>query len=234
MIAREGLVLILIGVALTTLLILLAARFDQILIAVLAAVMAVLTVFTVFFFRDPPRSADAPAGALVSPADGKILAVERVEEPGFIRGPADKISIFLSVFDVHINRVPVNGRVEFVEFHRGRFWPAFKPQASEENQRAVIGILTPDGQRVIVKQITGAIARRIVCHLEAGDAAEAGDRFGMIRFGSRTELWVPAGSRIDVEPGDKVYGGQTILGRLPVNAADSAAVGIEGDRDVQL
>lgn len=234
MIAREGLILILIGVALTAVLILLAARFDQIWVAALAALAAVLTVFTIFFFRDPPRSVDVSPGALISPADGKILAIERVEETAFIRGPTEKISIFLSVLDVHINRVPVDGRVEFVEYHEGRFLPAFKPRASEDNQRAVIGLVTPDSQRVIVKQITGAIARRIVCHLEAGDTVSAGERFGMIRFGSRTELWVPAGSRIDVKAGDHVYGGKTILGRLPQKSTDSATGGTEKRRDVQL
>lgn len=234
MIAREGFILIFIGIILTAGFTLLAARFDQLWLAVVAALTAILTVFTVFFFRDPPRSVDAVPGALVSPADGKILSVERIEESDFIKGPAEKISIFLSVLDVHINRVPVDGRVEFVEYHEGRFLPAFKERASTENQRSVIGMITPDEQRVIVKQITGAIARRIVCHLNQGDKVTAGERFGMIRFGSRTELWVPAGSRIDVKPGDQVYGGKTILGHLPAESVGATGTGSEKHRDVQL
>jgi phosphatidylserine decarboxylase len=234
MIAREGLILISAGVVLTAVLILLAARFDQIWVAVLAALMAVLTVFTIFFFRDPPRSVEASPRALIAPADGKILAIERVEESDFIKGPADKISIFLSVFDVHINRVPASGVVQFVERHDGRFLPAFKPEASRENQRAVIGLTTTDNHRIIVKQITGLIARRIVCHLQPGDTVSAGQRFGMIRFGSRTELWVPAGSKIEVKPGDKVYGGRTILGHLPGNSGASSSADRQERRDVQL
>lgn len=213
MIAREGVALIIGGVLATALLALAAARWSSLLLLLVAAVVGVLTLFTVYFFRDPDRQIVGERGVLLAPADGRVLAVEKVTDP-FVGGDAIKISIFLSLFDVHINRVPTDGVVTSVEYHKGRFLPAYRPEASCDNQCCEIGLVAGAGQRLVVRQLTGAIARRIVCRLRQGDRVVAGQRFGMIRFGSRTELIVPADSEIDVTPGDHVRAGETLIGRL--------------------
>ncbi len=214
MIAREGLGIIFVLLGLTVVLLLLASRFDSRLLAVVSSLFALLTVFSTFFFRDPPRTAVQTEGVLVSPADGRILSVEKVEHNEFIGGPAWQVSIFLSVFDVHINRIPAGGTVEYVKYNPGKFFKAFLDKASEENEQTEIGITMPDGQRLIVKQIAGLIARRIICKLSEGDKVTTGNRFGMIKFGSRTELFVPADAEITVSTGDHVKGGSTIIGKL--------------------
>ena len=208
MIAREGLFLILIGLAVTSIFVLAASRFDSRSLFVLSLIFGVLTLFTTFFFRDPPRHiADLP-GILVSPADGRVVAIDRLANHPVIGGPATKISIFLSVFDVHVNRVPTAGVIDYVNYNPGEFLAAYEDKASDVNEQTEIGMTSPDGYKVVYKQIAGIIARRIVCHLAAGDTVATGARFGLIRFGSRTDLIVPAGSRIDVALGDKVRGGR--------------------------
>ncbi|MCB2231322.1 phosphatidylserine decarboxylase family protein [bacterium] len=226
MIAREGLILITIALAATGVFVLLAARFDSIFLFIVSVVFGMLTVFTTFFFRDPPRQIPETAGVLVSPADGKIVAIDQLANHPVIGGPATKISIFLSVFDVHVNRVPTAGVIDYVNYNPGEFLAAYEDKASEVNEQTEIGMTSDSGHKVVYKQIAGIIARRIVCHLAAGDTVGTGERFGLIRFGSRTDLIVPAGSRIDIAMGDKVKGGQTVIGRLPEAAtglADSTA-----------
>lgn len=214
MIAREGLGIIFVLLSVTVVVLLLAARFDSRLLAIAASLFALLTVFSVFFFRDPTRTADQTEGVLVSPADGRILSVERIEHHDYIGGPAWKISIFMSVFDVHINRIPSAGSVEYVKYNPGKFFKAFLDKASDENEHTEIGIITATGQRLIVKQIAGIIARRIIYRLHKGDQVTTGARFGMIKFGSRTELFVPIDSEILVAKGDCVKGGATVIGKL--------------------
>ncbi len=215
MIAREGFILILAAAAITLVLLAAGVRWSSLILVILAGIFAVLTVFTTYFFRDPERSVEARPLMLVSPADGTILSVDTLEHHEFIGGRAINVAIFLSVFDVHINRVPASSVVDFVDYHEGEFFSAFKPEASRQNQRTEIGLTAESGHRYVVKQITGSIARRIICKLTDGDTVVTGDRFGLIRFGSRTELIVPAGSQIDVKVGDKVRGGETIMGYLP-------------------
>lgn len=214
MIAREGFSIIFVLLCITVVVLLLASRFDSRLLAIAAGVFALLTVFTVFFFRDPNRTADQTPGVLVSPADGRILSVEKLEHHDYIGGPAWKVSIFLSVFDVHINRIPCAGSVDYVKYIPGKFFKAFLDKASDENEHTEIGITTPAGQRLVVKQIAGLIARRIICNLKVGDEVTTGERFGLIKFGSRTELFVPIDSDILVAEGDHVKGGATVIGRL--------------------
>ncbi|MFH1688129.1 MAG: phosphatidylserine decarboxylase family protein [bacterium] len=220
MIAREGLTLILTGAAITAVLLLAAVRWDSLILASLAGVFALLSVFTTFFFRDPPRDISSQPDVLVAPADGRILAIDSLAHHDYIGGETIKISIFLSVFDVHINRIPTAGVIDFAEFHPGAFFSAFKDEASRDNQHSEIGMVATGGHRIVVKQITGSIARRIIYHLKPGQKVATGERFGLIRFGSRTELFVPVGSDIEIKVGDKVKGGLTIIGRLPEAQVD--------------
>lgn len=222
MIAREGWPFILILLGLTILCAWLSTRFDSRWLLGGAVLLAVLTLFTTFFFRDPERRVAHVPGLLVSPADGKVIGIDTLPTHPFVGGETIKISIFLSVFDVHVNRVPTTGRVGYVKYHPGKFLVASFDKASDLNEQTEIGLIADGGQRLVCKQIAGLIARRIVCHLKPSDEVTAGDRFGLIRFGSRTELFVPAGSEIRVRRGDHVAGGSSILGYLPAGAgADS-------------
>jgi len=220
MIAREGFGPILTGLAVTIVLMLLSAWLENGVLSVFAFVAALLTLFIVFFFRDPERRCNRQPGLLVSPADGRILDVERIPHHDFIGGEASKVSIFLSIFDVHVNRIPVDGSVEYVKYRPGKFFRAFLDKASEENEQTEIGIITDSGQRLVVKQIAGLIARRIVCRLSEGDRVDTGARFGMIRFGSRTELLLPADAEVSVKKGEHVKGGETVIGYLTTAAAE--------------
>jgi phosphatidylserine decarboxylase len=180
-------------------------------------IAAVLLVWLeiLWFFRDPKRAIPADADALVSPADGTVTNVEEVDEPEF--GRALRISIFLSVFNVHVNRLPRAGRITNVRYFPGAFLDARNPDSAVRNEQLWIDMEEADTDRPIrVKQISGAIARRIVCWLKAGDAVQKGERLGMIKFGSRTDVLIPAGQarEVCVKVGDKVQGGTTILLRV--------------------
>ncbi len=177
----------------------------------LSAVLWASAAFSVFFFRDPEREVPNGKGLVVSPADGTVIAIEEMDEPEFLGGPAQRISIFLSVFNVHVNRVPVEGAVSAYRYQRGRFHVASLPEASVENEQSVIGIEAPWG-RVLFKQIAGLIARRIVCDLRAGHRVQRGERFGIIKFGSRMEVYLPREVEIRVRLRDKVRAGESILG----------------------
>jgi phosphatidylserine decarboxylase len=214
MIARDGLTIILVLFVLTVALIFVATRFDSRASFGLSILFGLFTLFSLFFFRDPNRAVPAGEGILVAPADGKIVAIEQLRDHPHIGGPATKISIFLSVFDVHINRVPVSGTIEYVDYHPGKFIAAYEDKASDINERTEIGMTAASGQKIVVKQIAGLIARRIVCRLEMGDVVATGDRFGMIKFGSRTDLIIPGDSRVEVSMGQHVAGGTTIMGYL--------------------
>ena len=174
----------------------------------------ILATFAVYFFRDPERTIPNVENALVSPADGKIVAIKSISSHPYIQSDATQISIFLSPFDVHINRIPISGKIEFVNYKKGEFLAAYKESASEKNEQTEIGLITQTGARIIVKQIAGVLARRIVCRLEKGQDVSTGERFGMIKFGSRTDLIVPADTKVDIKLGEHVQGGTTIIGRL--------------------
>lgn len=179
-----------------------------------AVVPALLFLFVAFFFRNPRRKKPQDKDVIVSPADGVILSIDEVEENDYLKGTALRISIFLSVFNVHINRFPVAGSVEYYSYRPGKFLPAFKSHASDINEKNFIGINTGN-RKVMVTQVTGFIARRIVCWVDVGDQLERGERFGLIKFGSCTELFLPLDTNLTVGKGDKVRGGETIVGRLP-------------------
>lgn len=206
-IAKEGFIFIGTGAVLTLL-------GGLLLGSVIGGVFGALTLFCVWFFRDPRRSVPQTEGALVSPADGKIVDISRTEEGRFLNKPAIKISIFLNVFNVHINRVPVAGKVIGIFYNAGRFFAANVPKASLENEQNAVVMETPTGKRVVCIQIAGLIARRIVCWIKEGSVLNRGERFGLIRFGSRVDLFLPIETEIRVSMGQKVRGGETILGIL--------------------
>ncbi|MBI5902707.1 MAG: phosphatidylserine decarboxylase family protein [Deltaproteobacteria bacterium] len=171
-----------------------------------------LTVFVIAFFRDPERRIPVDGGSIVSPADGKVIKVERERGGKFLRGEALKISIFMNVFNVHVNRVPFSGRVVEVVYNPGKFFNASLDKASLENEQNAVILETESGVRLAFNQIAGLIARRIVCYAKVGMELEKGERFGMIRFGSRVDVYLPAGCKAGVKVGDKVRAGSTILG----------------------
>ncbi len=179
----------------------------------MAWVLVILAGFVVFFFRDPDRSPPMDRSLVVAPADGKVLRIESVSEP-FVGGDGVRVAIFLSVFNVHVNRSPVTGTVLFQTYRQGRMLPAFRDHASELNERNTLGI-EGQGIRALVHQITGAVARRIVCWVGPGDRLIQGQRFGLIKFGSCTELVLPASVEVLVAPGDRVRGGETPIARIP-------------------
>lgn len=177
-----------------------------------AVLCLAVSAFMAFFFRDPERTAPDVPGAILAPADGRVVDVrQRVDDP-FV-GAAQQISIFLSPLDVHVNRSPLGGLVVDVDYRRGAFLPAYTPEAGERNERTSLAI-QGEAARVVVRQIAGVLARRIVCRARAGDKLEAGQRFGMIKFGSRTDVVVPANVKLAVRMGDRVRAAETILGVL--------------------
>jgi phosphatidylserine decarboxylase len=180
---------------------------------VLTGISALLLVFTISFFRDPQRAAPADPKAIVSPADGTIVEIRTVHEPYFLNGEAEMVAIFLSVFDVHVQRAPIDGEIKFVRYNKGKFLDARNMNASLENENRVIGMVAADGFRVTVRQIAGLIARRIVGWADPGTKLTRGERLGMIRFGSRVELFLPPGVKVTAQVGDYAKGGETVLAR---------------------
>lgn len=207
-IAREGIPFILIGIGLTCVFLILD-------LLVLAIPLAVLTSFIIFFFRDPERNLVNSEKAVLTPADGKIIAIERLTN-GDNRFPdtAVKLSIFMSVFNAHINRIPVGGRISQLTYHPGKFFSANLDKASLHNENNMVLLETDNREKIVLVQVAGLIARRIVCWVKAGDYVKTGQRFGLIRFGSRLEVYLPPDSTITVRKGEKVKAGQTIIGYL--------------------
>lgn len=180
----------------------------------LSVIFAALLLFVLYFFRDPERQPPADESLIVSAADGTVVAVEEVEENEFVNARMLRISIFLSVFDVHVNRAPIAGEITHSEPKPGKFLDARNPACSDLNESRTWVFAGANGLQVIVKQITGAIARRIVPWSQVGDTVARGERFGMIRFGSRTEIYLPLNVEILVKSGDKVKGTETPVARL--------------------
>ena len=176
-----------------------------------ATVFAVVTLAFLGFFRDPDRTAPDLPGAVLAPADGRVMVITEASDPWV--GPAVRVSIFLSPLDVHVNRAPIGGLVKSVEYVAGRFLAAYRPEASEQNERCAVS-LDGDRARVTVTQISGVLARRIVCRVRPGETLRAGERYGLIRFGSRTDLVLPRGTELRVRVGDRVRGGESVMGVL--------------------
>jgi phosphatidylserine decarboxylase len=172
-----------------------------------------LLLFVLSFFRDPRRAIPADAALIVSPADGKVVEIRKVPAPEFMSGEVQMVAIFLSVFNVHVQRAPVAGLIKWVKYQPGKFLDARNPDSGAQNEARAIGLEMADGTRVVVRQIAGLIARRIVGWAGEGVAVAKGDRIGMIRFGSRVELYLPATMEVTVAIGQTVAGGKDVLAR---------------------
>lgn len=181
---------------------------------ILALPALVLTLFTVYFFRDPERCVPVDEHAVVAPADGRIVYVGEVVEEHYGNEPTLKVSIFMSVFNVHVNRAPCAGKVVDKYYNRGDFLNAALDKASVENEQCGLLVETAEGQRVLFAQVAGLIARRIVTYPKIGDSLERGERYGLIRFGSRVDVYLPRDTEVLVQLGDVVTSGETILGYL--------------------
>ena len=180
----------------------------------LGVIFGFLTMGFLAFFRDPERHPPKGEGLIVSPADGTVVNIVKVAMGPLIRDAETRVSIFLSPLDVHINRAPVAGSVDDVNYERGKFFAAYKEKASERNEQNALRMVDSQGRQLSVVQIAGVLARRIVCRAKKGDFLERGARFGMIMFGSRTDLYLPRGSLIEVAEGQRVKGGETVIGRF--------------------
>ncbi len=171
----------------------------------------IFAVFTIYFFRDPNRATPVQENLVLSPADGKVIVIKEDEDKKFFNGPVIKVSIFMSVFDVHVNRIPISGNVRYFNYSRGKFLPAFKDDASYENEQTCI-LIENDHIKILFKQIAGVLARRIVCDIREGSRVTRGERFGMIKFGSRVDMLLPASVNLNINLNDKVHAGQTVIG----------------------
>lgn len=183
---------------------------------VLMAGSILLVAFVIAFFRDPrriPPVEAADGSLLLAPADGKVVLIKQVEEQDYIQGSGTQLSIFLSLMDVHVNRVPATGTIERCRYIPGGYLVAWHPKSSKKNERVEFGLRHASGARLVFKVIAGAVARRIVYHIGEGDQVRAGDRFGIVKFGSRMDVIIPEGIEFDVAVGDTVRAGKTIIGR---------------------
>ncbi len=206
--AREGLPFVLLGCALVFI-------FSYLSLAVLTVLSVFISLFIIYFFRDPDRSNNAPDNAVITPADGKIIQIQHLENNNNpLEEPAIKISIFMSVFNVHVNRIPISGIIKEIAYYPGKFFSADLDKASEQNERNKITLQTPDSRNIVFIQIAGLIARRIACWVKKGDMMQTGQRFGLIRFGSRLEVFLPGDAQITVQMHQKVKAGETIIGYL--------------------
>ena len=183
----------------------------------MAVLLLALTLFTVYFFRNPDRIAPQDEDLVIAPADGEVIFVGEVEEERYFEEPVQKISIFMSVFNVHVNRVPLSGTVVDMFYRRGEFFNASLDKASDKNEQGGILLEDAKGRKILFVQIAGLIARRIVTYPVVGDLLKVGQRYGLIRFGSRVDLYLPLSCEIEVSLGDKTIAGESILGRLHDN-----------------
>lgn len=172
------------------------------------------TIFILYFFRDPERFIPVDPNAVISPADGKVIVVDKIHDTRFTEGEAVKISIFMNVFNVHVNRSPMTGTVDKVLYSPGKFYSADTQKGGEYNEQCGIVMQTDSGKKIAFVQIAGLIARRIVCWLEPGDSIKKGSRFGLIRFGSRVDIYLPADTPVNVAVGQKVVAGESTLAHL--------------------
>lgn len=173
----------------------------------------ILTLFMAYFFRDPERTIPGGENIFVAPADGKVILIQEVYEDKFLKGDAIEISIFMSPLNVHVNRAPYDGVVESVVHTQGKFLSAFKHEASLQNENIAMLLGTKHG-RILVRQVAGFIARRAVCRVKPGDSLKKGDRYGIIKFSSRLDIYLPRGTKVKVKSGEKVKAGETVIGEV--------------------
>lgn len=177
--------------------------------------LGVFSLFNLYFFRDPNRDIPKNHLAVLAPADGKVVKIQQVEEGKYFKKQVQQISIFLSVFNVHVNRMPISGRIDYLAYRTGKFFAAFKDEASIQNEQTAIGVINKYGHRVLFKQIAGLIARRIICNLREGQWKNAGERMGLIRYGSRVDVFLPVDATVLVKRGQIVKAGETVLATFP-------------------
>ncbi|HVH38485.1 MAG TPA: phosphatidylserine decarboxylase family protein [Gemmatimonadaceae bacterium] len=212
--AREGYPFILIALALA------AAGYTAALMRrswplwLLAFVLTVLVLWVAYFFRDPERTGARGDNLVISPADGRVIEIVEVDEPAFIQGRAIRVSVFMNVFNVHVNRYPVSGRVAYVHYNPGKFMNAAAEKASLDNEQMSVGVQGAK-HKILFRQIAGLVARRIVTYSRVGDEAEQGERMGIIRFGSRVDVFMPLGTKVLAKIGDRPVAGTTVLAELP-------------------
>ncbi|HEX6574090.1 MAG TPA: phosphatidylserine decarboxylase family protein [Gemmatimonadaceae bacterium] len=180
----------------------------------LAIIVTLLALWVAYFFRDPERTGERGSHLVVAPADGKLIMITEVDEPAFIGGKAQRLSIFMNVFNVHVNRYPVDGTVEYIHYNPGKFLNAAAEKSSLENEQSSVGI-TSGNYRILVRQIAGLIARRIVTYSKKGEQVKQGDRMGLIRFGSRVDVFIPTDARLRIQLGALTTAGSTVLAELP-------------------
>jgi phosphatidylserine decarboxylase len=181
----------------------------------LAFVLTLVALWVAYFFRDPERTGPRGDRVVIAPADGKVVLIQEVDEPAFMGGRTRRVSIFMNVFNVHVNRYPVTGTVRYVKYNPGKFLNAAVEKSSLENEQMSVGIET-GGARILVRQIAGLIARRIVTYSKEGEHVEQAQRMGLIRFGSRVDVFLPLDARIDVKVGEMTIAGSTVIAELPV------------------
>ena len=212
--AREGLPFIAIGAVLALVATWWAFRRGAWPFWLLAMVMIIVAVWVAYFFRDPERSGERGDRVVISPADGKVVLITEVDEPAFIHGRAMRVSIFMNVFSVHVNRYPISGTVKYVQYNPGKFLNAAVEKSSLENEQRSVGIESGP-YRILVRQIAGLIARRIVTYSREGERVEQGERMGLIRFGSRVDVFMPTDATIRVKVGELAIAGSTPVAELP-------------------
>jgi len=203
--AREGYRLMAVAAATTAVLFVIGWK-------IAAAVAFLLTAFIVNFFRDPERTTPADPRLIVAPADGRVIKVASVRDDRFLHGPVTLVSIFMSPLNVHVNRLPVSGRVVDVRYNPGKYFRAFADKASLDNEQNAVLVEDAQGRRLCFVQIAGFLARRIVCYLQTGMQIERGQRYGMIMFGSRADIYLPPSAHVRVQVGDRARGGETAIG----------------------
>jgi phosphatidylserine decarboxylase len=211
--AREGLIFIGIAMLLAAVAVTAAVMWRSWPLWLVAFVLMILALWVAYFFRDPERSGERGGTLVIAPADGRVVMITEVDEPAFLHGKALRISIFMNVFNVHVNRYPVSGTVRFVHYNPGKFLNAATDKSSLENEQMSVGIES-GSIRVLVRQIAGLVARRIVTYSREGDVVEQGERMGIIRFGSRVDVFLPASATPVAKVGDNTSAGASVIARL--------------------
>ncbi len=214
MIAREGYSVVFTVTAISVVLFVIGFWAGGIFSYILGALAILSFLFTLYFFREPKRTppANADANLLIAPADGKVIQIIDVHDDKYLKGPCRQISIFLSPLDVHVNYVPIAGDIEYVKYYPGQYLVAWHEKASELNERSEFGVKHQNGTKILFRQITGYVARRIVYSLEEGQKVTAGQKFGMMKFGSRMDILVPANVKLQIREGDRTVAVESIMG----------------------
>lgn len=210
---QEGINLIFIIFSFTFLFSILAIFWDFTIFKVIYLISASILIFVIYFFRDPDRAITQGDNLILAPADGRVIKIEQTGFNELLGEAALKVSIFLSLFDVHVNRIPISGRINYFEYTRGSFFPAFFGKASLRNEQASF-VIVNEKCRVLLRQIAGFLARRIVCNVKEAEEVEKGERFGIIRFGSRIDLFLPSSVNLCISTNQKVKAGVTIVGEV--------------------